>query len=91
MSDYLTLRDVVQRLIDRKIISVGEQEAALAHTPALAFAHPSVADPSSSEPAGFADAGTSGVSSLAPVFLEFGSTLVGPSDSISSISFSSFS
>ena len=54
----LTLRDVIQDLIDNGTLVVSLQEAA--HTPALAPAYPSVAGPSSSEPAGSEDAGTSG-------------------------------
>ena len=91
MDDYLTLRDAVQRLIDRKIISVDAQEATPAHTPALALAHPSVAGPFSSEPAGFEDVGTSGVFALTPVFSESSSTPIDPFDPISAISFTHFS
>ena len=95
MDDYVTFRDAVQGLIDRKIFSVAAQEAAHipipAHALAPALAQLSVANPPSSKLAGFEDVETSGVFSLTPVFSESNSAPVDPSDPIGAISFSYFS
>ena len=81
-----TLWDVVQSLIDNRVIVVNPQEAA--HTSAPA--HPSIANLSSPELAKSEDPGTSGVYLLTPVLADSSSSSMDPADLIDLISSPAF-